>query len=34
TGLPGQYLIGCFGRVRHQKGTDLFVRAMIELLPA
>lgn len=32
-GLPGQYLIGCFGRVRHQKGTDLFVRAMIELLP-
>ncbi len=34
TGLPGHYLIGCFGRVRHQKGTDLFVRAMIELLPA
>ncbi|MCZ7466462.1 glycosyltransferase family 4 protein [Rhizobium rhizogenes] len=34
TGLPGDYLIGCFGRVRHQKGTDLFVRAMIELLPA
>jgi len=33
TGLPGRYLIGCFGRVRHQKGTDLFVRAMIELLP-
>lgn len=33
TGLPGKYLIGCFGRVRHQKGTDLFVRAMIELLP-
>lgn len=33
TGLPGNYLIGCFGRVRHQKGTDLFVRAMIELLP-
>ncbi len=32
-GLPGRYLIGCFGRVRHQKGTDLFVRAMIELLP-
>ncbi|MFB2550675.1 glycosyltransferase family 4 protein [Ensifer soli] len=26
-------LVGCFGRVRHQKGTDLFVRAMIELLP-
>ncbi|MBD8554950.1 glycosyltransferase family 4 protein [Rhizobium sp. CFBP 8762] len=33
TGLPGRYLIGCFGRVRLQKGTDLFVRAMIELLP-
>ncbi|MCM2291263.1 glycosyltransferase family 4 protein [Allorhizobium sp. BGMRC 0089] len=33
TGLPGRYLIGCFGRVRHQKGTDLFVRAMIALLP-
>ena len=33
-GLPGRYLAGCFGRVRHQKGTDLFVRAMIELLPA
>ena len=33
TGLPGRYLVGCFGRVRHQKGTDLFVQAMIELLP-
>ena len=33
TGLPGQYLVGCFGRIRHQKGTDLFVRAMIALLP-
>lgn len=33
TTLPGKYLIGCFGRVRNQKGTDLFVRAMIELLP-
>lgn len=33
TGLPGQHLVGCFGRVRHQKGTDLFVQAMIELLP-
>lgn len=28
-----QKLIGCFGRVRQQKGTDLFVDAMIELLP-
>ncbi|NLS04535.1 glycosyltransferase family 4 protein [Rhizobium sp. P32RR-XVIII] len=33
TGLPGKYLVGCFGRIRHQKGTDLFVKAMIELLP-
>lgn len=33
SGLPGRYLIGCFGRVRHSKGTDLFVHAMIELLP-
>lgn len=33
TGLNGKYAIGCFGRVRHQKGTDLFVDAMIELLP-
>ncbi len=33
TGLAGKYAIGCFGRVRHQKGTDLFVDAMIELLP-
>lgn len=28
------YIVGCFGRIRAQKGTDLFVRAMIELLPA
>ncbi|EKF18042.1 glycosyltransferase family 4 protein [Nitratireductor pacificus] len=33
TGLPGRYGIGCFGRIRHQKGTDLFVEAMIALLP-
>lgn len=31
--LHGKYAIGCFGRVRHQKGTDLFVDAMIALLP-
>ncbi|MFC5386048.1 glycosyltransferase family 4 protein [Aquamicrobium segne] len=30
---PGQLYVGCFGRVRHQKGTDLFVDAMITLLP-
>lgn len=33
SGLPGKYAIGCFGRVRHSKGTDLFVDAMIALLP-
>ncbi|MEP6019997.1 MAG: glycosyltransferase family 4 protein [Paracoccaceae bacterium] len=26
-------IVGCFGRIRAQKGTDLFVQAMIELLP-
>ena len=30
---PSRLYAGCFGRVRHQKGTDLFVDAMIELLP-
>jgi mannosyltransferase len=33
TGLPGKYAIGCTGRIRHQKGTDLFVDAMVRLLP-
>ncbi|MBV2143990.1 glycosyltransferase family 4 protein [Falsochrobactrum sp. TDYN1] len=33
SGLPGKYAIGCFGRVRHSKGTDLFVDAMVALLP-
>lgn len=31
--LPGKYAIGCFGRLRHNKGTDVFVEAMIRLLP-
>jgi Glycosyltransferase len=31
---PSANIIGCFGRVRHQKGTDLFVDAMIRLLPS
>jgi mannosyltransferase len=31
--LPGRYAIGCFGRVRAQKGTDVFVDAMCKLLP-
>jgi mannosyltransferase len=34
-GLPsGSKIAGCFGRVRHQKGTDVFVDAMIALLPS
>jgi mannosyltransferase len=33
TGLPGRYGIGCFGRVRAQKGSDVFVEAMCRLLP-
>ena len=32
-GLPGRFGIGCFGRIRHQKGTDLFVETMIGVLP-
>jgi mannosyltransferase len=33
-GLPeDKKIAGCFGRVRHQKGTDLFVDAMMTLLP-
>jgi mannosyltransferase len=31
---PAQAYVGCFGRVRHQKGTDLFVDTMISLLPS
>jgi mannosyltransferase len=31
---PTKKFAGCFGRVRHQKGTDLFVDTMIALLPA
>jgi mannosyltransferase len=34
TGLPGTYGIGIFGRVRPSKGTDIFVEAMIKVLPA
>ncbi|MFK4506070.1 mannosyltransferase [Bradyrhizobium daqingense] len=33
SGLPGRFAIGCFGRVRAQKGTDVFVDAMCRLLP-
>jgi mannosyltransferase len=34
TGLPGRYAVGLFGRVRAQKGSDVFVEAMCRLLPA
>jgi mannosyltransferase len=30
---PDVKIAGCFGRIRHQKGTDLFVDTMIRLLP-
>jgi mannosyltransferase len=33
SGLPGEYGIGVFGRVRPEKGSDVFVDAMIEALP-
>src|ERR1700726_124265 len=33
SGLPGRYAIGCFGRVRAQKGSDVFVAAMCRFLP-
>ncbi|MFZ9374495.1 MAG: glycosyltransferase family 4 protein [Burkholderiaceae bacterium] len=33
SGLPGKYGIGVFGRVRDDKGTDVFVDALIEALP-
>src|SRR6266849_4133151 len=32
-GLAGRYAVGCFGRVRAQKGSDVFVEAMCRLLP-
>ena len=32
-GLSEGFTIGCFGRIRHQKGTDVFVDAMLEVLP-
>ena len=32
-GVPGQYGIGVFGRLRPQKGTQEFVEAMIRVLP-
>lgn len=32
--LPPGRLVGCFGRIRAQKGTDAFVDAMLEVLPS
>lgn len=32
-GPAGNHLVGCSGRIRRQKGTDLFVEAMLTLLP-
>ena len=33
TGLAGRFGIGVFGRVRPDKGSDIYVEAMLELLP-
>lgn len=33
TGLHGKYGIGIFGRIRPEKGTDIFVEAMLKVLP-
>lgn len=33
SGLPGRWGIGNFGRVRPDKGTDIFVEAMLRVLP-
>ena len=32
-GIEGDFVIGAFGRLRPQKGTDVFIEAMIRLLP-
>lgn len=32
-GFPGKYGIGIFGRLRHQKGVDILVEAILPLLP-
>lgn len=31
--LPSLRWVGCFGRIRSQKGTDVFVDAMVQVLP-
>lgn len=30
--LPDAFLVGCYGRIRHQKGADVFVDAILPLL--
>ncbi len=32
-GLPQGVTVGCYGRIRRQKGTDVFVDAMLDVLP-
>jgi mannosyltransferase len=32
-GLPDKTLVGCFGRIRWNKGTDIFVDAMLRIMP-
>lgn len=31
-GLPDVPLVGCYGRIRHQKGTDVFIDAMMAVM--
>lgn len=33
-GLPDLRFVGCFGRIRHQKGTDVFVDTLLRVLPS
>lgn len=33
-GVPNLHLVGCFGRIRSQKGTDVFVDSMLRVLPS
>lgn len=33
SGLPGDYGIGTFGRIRPSKGTDIYVDALLQVLP-
>lgn len=33
TGFPGEYGVGIVGRIRPEKGTDLFIDSMLDVLP-